>query len=90
MYSRTNVFIDTIVQPPPAKAARPHRVGLDADVGTSFCHAEADAIRSKVVRHAWQVNFQITEAAVPRKLFTAILKRIQRLRRAENGVVLSR
>ena len=36
-------------------------------------------IGSKVVTHARYVIFQLAEAAVPRKLFGAILGRIQRL-----------
>lgn len=35
-------------------------------------------IGAKVVRHAEYVTFQLTEVAVPRKLFAAILDRIQR------------
>ncbi len=37
-------------------------------------------IGAKVVRHAKYVTFQMAEVAVPRKLFAAILDRIQRLR----------
>jgi hypothetical protein len=37
-------------------------------------------IGAKVVRHAWQVIFQMEEAAVPRELFRAIWEGIQRLR----------
>jgi hypothetical protein len=37
-------------------------------------------IGAKVVRHAKYVTFQLAEVAVPRKLFAAILERIQRLR----------
>lgn len=37
-------------------------------------------IGAKVVRHANYVRFQMAEVAVPRKLFAAILDRIQRLR----------
>ena len=37
-------------------------------------------IGAKVVHHARQVIFQMAEVAVPRKLFAAILERIQRLR----------
>ena len=35
-------------------------------------------IGAKVVRHAKHVTFQMAEVAVPRELFTAILKRIRR------------
>ncbi|GJM24824.1 MAG: hypothetical protein DHS20C16_12390 [Phycisphaerae bacterium] len=37
-------------------------------------------IGAKAVHHANYVTFQLAEVAVPRKLFAAILKRIQRLR----------
>jgi len=37
-------------------------------------------IGAKVVRHSKYVFFQMAEVAVPRKLFAAILERIQRLR----------
>ena len=37
-------------------------------------------IGAKVVAHSRHVFFQMAEAAVPRKLFAAILDRIQRLR----------
>lgn len=37
-------------------------------------------IGAKVVRHSKYVRFQLAEVAVPRKLFAAILERIQRLR----------
>ena len=37
-------------------------------------------IGAKVVRHSQYVTFQLAEVAVPRRLFVAILKRIQRLR----------
>jgi hypothetical protein len=37
-------------------------------------------IGAKVVRHAKHVRFQLAEVAVPRRLFAAILERIQRLR----------
>jgi hypothetical protein len=37
-------------------------------------------IGAKVVRHAKYVTFQLAEVAVPRRLFAAILERIQRLR----------
>ncbi len=37
-------------------------------------------IGAKVVRHSKYVFFQMAEVAVPRKLFVAILERIQRLR----------
>jgi hypothetical protein len=37
-------------------------------------------IGAKVVRHAKYVFFQMAEVAVPRKLFAAILDRIERLR----------
>jgi len=37
-------------------------------------------IGAKVVHHAWAVTFQLTEAAVPRRLFAAILDRTGRLR----------
>ena len=36
----------------------------------------------RIVRHAWQVVFQLAEVAVPRELFAAILERISRLRLA--------
>ena len=36
-------------------------------------------IGAKVVQHAKYVTFQMAEVAVPRKLFAAILDRIQRL-----------
>jgi hypothetical protein len=39
-------------------------------------------IGAKVVRHAKYVRFQLAEVAVPRRLFAAILDRIQRLRPA--------
>ena len=39
-------------------------------------------IGAKVVRHAKSILFQLTEVAVPRKLFAAILNRIGRLRLA--------
>ncbi len=38
-------------------------------------------IGAKVVAHAHYVIFQMAEVAIPRKLFAAILERIQRLRR---------
>ena len=43
-------------------------------------------IGAKVVTHARYVIFQMAEVAVPRKLFAAIMERIQRLRRPEVGV----
>ena len=46
-------------------------------------------IGAKVVTHARHVIFQMAEVAIPRRLFAAILERIQRLRRAEVGVVPS-
>jgi Transposase DDE domain group 1 len=39
-------------------------------------------IGAKVVRHARAITFQLTEAAVPRAFFAAILRRIGRLRAA--------
>jgi len=36
-------------------------------------------IGAKVVRHARYVMFQLAEVAVPRQLFAAILRRIQRI-----------
>jgi len=36
-------------------------------------------IGAKVVRHARYVTFQMAEAAIPRRLFAAILRRIGRL-----------
>ncbi len=39
---------------------------------------------AKVVHHARYVFFQMAEVAVPRKLFAAILDRIQRLRAVPN------
>ncbi len=46
-------------------------------------------IGAQVVTPARYVIFQMAEVAVPRKLFAAILERIQRLRRSEAGVVPS-
>ena len=46
-------------------------------------------IGAKVVAHARYLIFQIAEVAIPRKLFAAILERIQRLRRPAVGVVPS-
>jgi len=40
-------------------------------------------IGAKVVAHSKYVIFQLADAAVPRKLFAAILNRIERLRLAE-------
>jgi len=37
-------------------------------------------IGAKVIRHARYIAFQLAEVAVPRKLFEAILQRIDRLR----------
>jgi hypothetical protein len=37
-------------------------------------------IGAKVVHHARQVVFQLAEVAIPRTLFAAILRRIERLR----------
>ena len=37
-------------------------------------------IGAKVVAHSKYVTFQLAEVAVPRKLFAAILERIDRLR----------
>ena len=37
-------------------------------------------IGAKVVHHARQVVFQLAEVAIPRVLFAAILRRIERLR----------
>lgn len=37
-------------------------------------------IGTKVVRHARYITFQLAEVAVPRKLFEAILQRIDRFR----------
>jgi len=42
-------------------------------------------IGAKVVKHSRQVIFQMAEVAVPRKLFSAILERIQQLRGAPFG-----
>jgi Transposase DDE domain group 1 len=39
-------------------------------------------IGAKVVAHAKYITFQLAEVAVPRKLFAAILNRIERLRLA--------
>ena len=41
-------------------------------------------IGTKAVHHARYVVFQMAEVAVPRKLFAAILDRIQRLRAVES------
>ena len=41
-------------------------------------------IGAKAVHHARYVVFQMAEVAVPRKLFAAILDRIQRLRAGES------
>ena len=46
-------------------------------------------IGARVVTHARYVIFQMAKVAVLRKLFAAILERIQRLRRPEVGVVPS-
>ena len=46
-------------------------------------------IGAKVVAHARHVIFQMAEVAIPRKLFAAILERIQRLCRPEVGGVPS-
>jgi len=46
-------------------------------------------IGAKVVTHARYVIFQMAEVAIPRKLFAAILERIQRLRRSAVRVVPS-
>ena len=46
-------------------------------------------IGAKVVTHARYVMFQMAEVAVPRKLFAAILERIQRLQRPEVAMVSS-
>ncbi len=46
-------------------------------------------IGAKVVTHARYAIFQIAEVAVPRKVFGAIVERIQRLRRPEVAVVPS-
>ena len=37
-------------------------------------------IGAKVIRHARYITFQLAEVAVPRKLFEAILQKINRLR----------
>ena len=44
-------------------------------------------IGAKVVARARYAIFQMAEVAIPRKLFAAVLERIQRLRRPEVGVV---
>ena len=46
-------------------------------------------IGAKVVAHARYAIVQMAEVAIPRKLFAAILERIQRLRRPEAGVMPS-
>jgi hypothetical protein len=46
-------------------------------------------IGAKVVAHSRYVIFQMAEVAIPRRLFAAILERIQRLRRSEAAVVPS-
>jgi hypothetical protein len=46
-------------------------------------------IGAKVVTHARYVIFQMAEVAIARRLFAAILERIQRLRRPGVGVVPS-
>ena len=46
-------------------------------------------IGAKAVTHARYVIFQMAEVAILRRLFAAILERIQRLRRSEVGVVPS-
>ena len=46
-------------------------------------------IGAKVVRRARYLIFQMAEVAIPRRLFAAILERIQRLRRPTVGVVSS-
>jgi len=46
-------------------------------------------IGAKVVTHARYVVFQMAEVAVPRRLFAAILERIQRLRWPEGCVAPS-
>lgn len=43
---------------------------------------------SKVVRHARSVVFQMAEVTVPRKLFAAVLERIQRLREGGLAVLM--
>jgi len=37
-------------------------------------------IGAKVIKHARYITFQLAEVAVPRKLFEAILQKIDRLR----------
>jgi hypothetical protein len=46
-------------------------------------------ISAKAVRHAKCLTFQPVEVAVPRRLFAAILKRIQQLRKDAAGLALS-
>jgi hypothetical protein len=46
-------------------------------------------IGAKVVTHARDGIFQMAEAAIPRRLFAAILERIQRLRRPTVGAMSS-
>ena len=46
-------------------------------------------IGAKVVVHSRYVFFQMAEVAVPRKLFAAILERIERLREAAVGLTPS-
>ena len=37
-------------------------------------------IGAKVVHHAKYITFQMAEVAIPRKMFQAMLKRVERLR----------
>ena len=50
---------------------------------TTWCE-KLSKIGAKVVVHSRYVFFQMAEVAVPRKLFAAILERIQRLRTVDS------
>jgi hypothetical protein len=80
------------VQPrqlPTAAGAAQGGEALDADPGAPGLREKLVKIGAKVVTHARYVIFQMAEVPIPRRLFAAILERIQRLRRPEVGVMPS-
>jgi Transposase DDE domain group 1 len=67
--------------PPPSRNAREDQIpfGLYKWTLTSL-RERLVKIGARIVRHGRYVVFQLAEVAVPRALFAAILKRIERLR----------
>ena len=56
------------------------RVGFDPAMRLTTLRDKLIKIGAKVVHHARRVVFQMAEVAIPRPLFAAILRKIERLR----------